>query len=139
MDLLDRVNDDIELQKKAAITLKEPLTLDELLALMTERWDTQKHGSFKLKKFLFVKSIGLDDCMMMNFEVYITGIAGQGKNILVDINRVETDKKAYSKTQREQIKAAGGYVAARQLALNYHAGLCDAMRDVLQDKVMPQA
>jgi microcompartment protein CcmK/EutM len=133
MDLRERVTNEIELSKKAHITLKKPMTIEELLTLMTERWDTQKHGNFKLSKFLFVKSIKLDGCMMMKFEVYITGIVGQGKNILVDITRLETDKKAYSKTQNEQIKAAGGYVAARKLALDYHAGLCDAMRDVLRE------
>jgi hypothetical protein len=133
MDFQERVNNEIELSKKAHITLKEPMTIEELLTLMTERWDTQKHGNFKLSKFLFVKSIKLDSYMMMKFEVYITGIVGQGKNILVDIQRIEIHNQAFNKTQQEQIKAAGGYVPARELALDYHAGLCDAMRNVLRE------
>ena len=132
-DIVSDFQAQIRLKQKSNIKLKEPMTIEELLALMTERWDTQKHGNFKLEKFLFFKSIRLDDYLVMRFDVQIASIVGQGKNLMVHIGT--TRIKNLNKTQRQQVEAMGGYMATRDPVLKYFEGLCDAMRDVLGDRV----
>jgi hypothetical protein len=101
---------------------------------MNERWDTQKYGSFKLEKFLFNKSVRLDDYLTMKFDVQITGIAGLGKNLVVCVQQ-QGAKQTPNKAMREQIKAIGGYEAARVAELKRWESLIDAMREMLHDRM----
>ena len=121
----------VKLKQRSNITLKEPMTLDELYALMQERWDTEKYGNFKIEKFLFIKSIRLDDYLAMKFQVQVSGIVGQGKNLLVSITKLDKDSAAHIKAS----KAMGGREAARIAGLKHWESMCDAMWDILSDKV----
>ena len=112
--------------------LKEPLTIDELFTLMTERWDTQMYGNFRLQKNLFGKAILLDRYLTRSFEVKMAGLPGK-KNLWVHIIPIEP---AFNKEEMEQVEAAGGYEATMYPVMNYMSSLRNAMRDVLGDNVV---
>ena len=121
-----------KLRQRLNIALKEPLTLDELYTLMTERWDTEKYGNFKIENFLFVKSIRFDDYLYWRFEVQVTGIVGKGKNLMVTIRQTTGGNPHPGK-----IKFLHGreHEETRIDQLKHLESLCDAMWEVLSDKV----
>ena len=124
---------EITLKQNSQIALKAPLTIEALLDLMTQRWNTQQYGNFRLEKVLGMKSIRLDDYAVLRFEIQSTGVLGQGKNMMVCINTTEPSNS--NKARRDMIKAFGGYTAAREAALQHWAQLLAMLRYVLGDLV----
>ena len=123
--------DQVKLKQRSNITLKEPMTRDELYALMKERWDTQKYGNFKIEKFLFFKSIRLDDFWCKKFEVNVSGVIGQKNASIVNINMLSHGKVSLNKASR----ALGGREAVRIAELKHWESMCDAMWEMLHDKL----
>ena len=150
MGIADNFQNEMEQRKAARVILKEPITLDELYALMNERWDRQKYGGFKLSKFLFIKNISFDDYMMMRYNIGITSLNGAErgaddmKNNVVQILGMQVKSKnisALKKEQREQVKAVNDVKVGinrekiRGYELERMKLLCEGMREVLRDKV----
>ena len=150
MGLMDDIQEEIKQRQDARITLREPITIDEVYTLMTERWDKEKYGNFKLSKFLFIKSIEFDDYMMMRYGVGIEKVVGSGRNAESITNNVvvvipKPTSQSYSslrKAQKEQVDAVlgKGFLRAidraelRKHELEHLQMLCNGMREVLHDK-----
>ena len=131
---------DIKTMQKAVekYTLREPMTLDELHQLMTQRWNAELPGTFKLKKGLLGKSIQFDVYMQVQPKVTIKDNVvtcrkftnatevSVGKSPSIDI-----------KNAKQRIDAAkeGGVKKAALGGVEYFLGVCDAMREVLMDKM----
>jgi len=111
--------------------LIEPLTIDELFALMTERWNTGLYGNFRLQKTLFGKTIHLDHFLTKRFEVKTASLPGK-KNLWVHI--IPADHTP-SNEDLERINAMGGYQATMYPVMNYMSALRNEMRNVLGDNV----
>ena len=134
-DLQNKVSDFKEvasLMVNMHFRLKEPLTIDELFTLMTERWDTLMYGNFRLQQNFFGKSIMLDHYLTKGFEVKMASLPGK-KNLWVHIIPID---HVLNKEEMEQVEAMGGYEATMHPVMNYMAGLRKTMRDVLGDNVM---
>ena len=67
-------------------TLAEPMTLEELHQLMTQRWTAELPGRFKLKKGLLGKSITFDVYMQTQPRVTVKGN-------LVTVRRISNSTK----------------------------------------------
>jgi len=115
-------------------TLREPVTLEDLYALMTQRWTAQLPGNFKLKKGLFGKSIQFDVYMNMQPKVTV-------KDNVVTVRRWESSTQVNgidfkAATQRIDALGSGGLKKAAFGGLEYFIGVCDAMRELLSDKII---
>ena len=148
MGLADNFQNEMEQRKAARVVLKEPITVDELYALMNERWDRQKYGGFKLSKILFIKNIEFDNYMMMRYNVGITSLSGSErgadgmKNNVVQILGMQVKNiSALKKEQREQVKAVNDVKVGinREKIRGYELErmnlLCEGMREVLRDRL----
>ena len=114
-------------------TLKDPMTLDELYQLMTERWTTQMPGKFKLKKGLLGKRIQFDVYMLMLPVVTVKG------NV-VTVRRQQQSTKVGGvdfKEAKQRMTAAkeGGLKKAAMGGVEYFFNVRNAMREILQDKM----
>ena len=54
---------------------------------------------------------------------------------MVHIVPTQVKAQSLSKAQRVQVESVGGYMATREYVLAYFEGLCNAMYDLLGDKV----
>ena len=134
-DLNYKISEFKELTKLAVsmhFRLKNPLTIDELYALMTEHWNTQAYGNFKLHKTIFRKEIQLEPCLTKKFAVCMASLPGK-KNLWVHIL---TEDHVLNKEEMEQVEAMGGYEATMHPVMNHMADLRIAMRDLLGDNVV---
>ena len=121
-------------------TLREPMTIEDLYSLLTQG-SIGFPGNFRLKKGLFGKSILFDVYMQVQPRITVkenivtcrkisssttvsTGIGGASFG---------TDLKA-SKQYRDAMRD-GGLKKAISGGPEYFHGVCDALREVLKDKV----
>jgi len=131
---------DMKTMQKAVekYTLREPMTLDELHQLMTTRWNAEMPGTFKLKKGLFGKSITFDTYMQVQPKVSV-------KNNIVTCRKFNSSTTVSVggspatdiKNMKERLDAAkeGGLKKAALGGVEYFLGVCDAMREILKDKM----
>ncbi|MCL2695632.1 MAG: hypothetical protein FWE69_04840 [Clostridiales bacterium] len=139
MGLYDDIQNEIQQRQDAKITLKEPMTIDEIYALMTQRWDTQKYGGFKLGKLLKLRWIDFDAYMMMWYGVQVTDA---GTVVQVVPKPTNQSYSALPKAQKEQVKAVVNVRKAidraeiRKHEFAHLRLLCDAMREVLHDRII---
>ena len=115
------------------VTLREPMTIEELHQLLVERWNPQTPASFKLKKGLFGSSIKFDVFMRILPVVRVKG------NV-VTIRRTETSTSVGGidfKTLAQQVSAVkdGGLTKAFTGGLDYFIAITTAVKEILQDKV----
>ncbi|MCL1816369.1 MAG: hypothetical protein FWG43_02035 [Clostridiales bacterium] len=145
MGLIDNVQSEILQRMEARIVLKEPIELDELNALMLERWDKQKYGGFKLKKLFSIKWIDFDDYYMMHYSIQISNPTTQErdennlKNNVVHISMKQA-QKGYGSLKKEQKEQIDAVVSGknfldreklRQFELEHLKLLSEAMRELL--------
>ena len=116
------------------ITLKEPMTIEELYSLMTEKWTPEMPGPFKFKKGLFGKSIKFSIYMQIVPTVKI-------KNNVVIIRRNQqsttvggVDIKDMS--QRMSALKEGGLKKAAMGGMEYFISICNAFREILKDRAV---
>ena len=116
------------------ITLKEPMTIEELHRLMTERWTSEMPGPFKFKKGLFGKSVKFNVYMQILPKVTV-------KDTAVKISRSQQsttvggmDLKDMS--QRMEAMKDGGLKKAALGGMEYFVNIVNAMREVLKDKMV---
>jgi hypothetical protein len=114
-------------------TLRDPMTLDELFELMTRRWTADMPGKFKLKKGLFGKSIKFDLYMQQLPVVRVKGnvvtVRRQQQSTTVGGVDIKDAK------QRMAALKEGGLKKAALGGAEYFAGIRDAMREILKDKM----
>jgi len=156
MGMIEDMKDDIQIKQAARVVLKSPITLDELYALMTERWDRQKYGGFKLSKVLFVKNIEFDDYLLMRYSPLIISPIGQEpnagkiKNNIVMISGKKFESKAsssYGKDVQERVRAEAEALGLNgkswtpnelyQYGLNHLKTLTEGLRETLRDRLDP--
>jgi len=147
------IQEDMRIRKEAHFKLKEPMTRDELYNLMKKRWDTQKYSGFKLKKFLFIKSIEFDNYLTAHFGAEITKeiILGSKTNrlnnyvVIISMHNSKSIHSAFNKEQRKQfnkqleelgINAKSWSVQGLySFALEHLKKLTVGMSEVLFDKI----
>ena len=123
-----------EMSKTAEkFTLKEPITLDELYQLMTQRWTAEMPGKFQLKKGLFGKSIKFDLYMQILPVVTVKGnvvtVRRQQQSTTVGGVDIKDTK------QRMAAAKEGGLKKAALGGAEYFQNIRNAMREVLGDKM----
>ena len=128
-----------ELQKAVEkYTLRSPMAIEDLYQLMTERWNAELPGAYKLKKGLMGKSIMFDVYMQVQPKVTIKG------NVVTCLKTTNSTEVSVLggpsldiKNTKERIAAAkeGGLKAAAFGGVEYFLGVCDAMREILKDKI----
>lgn len=129
-----------EMQKSSdTYTLREAMTLEELHQLLQARWTKDMPGTFKLKKSLLGKHIRFETRRQVQPRVKI-------KDNVVTIRKLK-DTSTLSvgggpaldlkdmKQMGKDIKA-GGMKAAVTGGADYFNGVCDALRQVLSDKLV---
>ena len=119
-------------------TLKETMTLDDLYSLMTKSLAAELQGKFKLKKGLFGKSIHFNVYMQIQPRVSV-------KNNVVTCRRIGVNKNISvgggpsidigAMRQRMDAVKDGGVKKAVFGGVEYFICVCDAMREVLKDKM----
>ncbi|MCL1981992.1 MAG: hypothetical protein FWG53_02715 [Clostridiales bacterium] len=145
MGFLENVKNEVQQRQEARIALSEPITIEELHALMTERWNKKKYGNFKMVKVLAVKYISFDDYMMMRYSAQISSPVGHErkdshtKNSIVHI--ATNSVKGYSSLNKEQKTQIRDVIdpdtfldraKLREYELEHLKVLADAMREVLK-------
>ncbi|MCL1874806.1 MAG: hypothetical protein FWF87_00940 [Synergistaceae bacterium] len=133
-----------DLSKGSHFKLREPISLDELYDLMTERWDTRAFGNFYLEKGLISDCILLENYYVMGLSlcltIYVTSYLEMGgkswynRNKMVIIAAKSNKPPAHTKAEKEEIEEV--YNEAFPLALERFRAVRDAMRDVLSDRVL---
>jgi len=133
---------DLKTMQKAVekYTLKESMTIDDLNSLMTQRWTEEMPGKFKLKKGLFGKSIQFDVYMQVLPKVTV-------KDNVVTCRKMQSSTTVSVggssgvdiKNTHQRMEAAkeGGLKKAAFGGVEYFLGVCDAMREILGDKMQP--
>ena len=127
--------------KESRITLREPMTVEDLYALMSTRWNESLPGNFSLKKSLFHKYIEFDEYLMFKICVQVTSPIALGwpikinKNKIVYVDPGSQKPKSLSKTQWTKIEAVGGYMEAVPLAIEHYRAVRHAILEVLHDRV----
>ena len=116
------------------ITLKDPMTIEDLYSLMTEKWTPEMPGPFKFKKGLFGKSIKFNIYMQIVPTVKV-------KDNLVIIRRTQqsttvggVDIKDMS--QRMSALKEGGLKKAAMGGMEYFVNICEALREILKDRTV---
>ena len=131
---------DLKTAQKAVekYTLKEPVTLEALNELMTERWIAEMPGRFQLKKGLLGSSILFDTYMQVQPKVTVKG------NVVTCLKTTNSTEVSVLgspsmdvKNTKERIAAAkeGGLKAAAFGGVEYFLGVCNALGEILQDKM----
>lgn len=117
--------------------LSAPMTLDELYELMNQRWAAELPGAYKLKKGLFGKSILFDVYMQVQPKITVKGnlvtCRKMNSQTTVSSGGLGIDLKA-SKQYMAAMKE-GGLKKAVSGGPEYFHGVCDALREVLKDKI----
>ena len=114
-------------------TLAQPISIEELHALMTQRWGEGLPGGFKLKKGLMGPSIGFDTYMQTAPKVTV-------KDNVVTVRRIGKSTQVggvdfKDSLQRSKALKDGGIQAAAFGGQEYFLGVCDRMREVLADRL----
>jgi len=118
-------------------TLNAPMTIEELHDLMNQRWNAELPGKFKLKKGLFGKSILFDVYMQVQPRITV-------KNNLVTCRKMNSQSTMSSGGMGIDLKASkqyaqaikeGGVKSAIAGGPQYFHGVCDALREMLADKM----
>ncbi|MCL1809635.1 MAG: hypothetical protein FWG42_07730 [Clostridiales bacterium] len=144
MGLLENVKNEVQQRRDARIALNEPITIDELHAIMTERWNRKKYGDFKMVKVMAVKYISFDDYMMMRYSAQISSPVGNERKdgfIRNSIVHIATNSvKGYNSLSKEQKAQVRDVIdpdtfldrmKLREYELEHLKVLANAMREVL--------
>ena len=114
-------------------TLKDSMTIDELYQLMTERWTAEMPGKFKRKKGLLGNYIQFDVYMLILPVVTVKGnvVTVRRQSQSTQVGGVDF------KETKQRINAAkeGGLKKAATGGMEYFLDVCNAMREILQDKI----
>jgi len=117
-------------------TLRDPMTLEDINSLLSEKWDGP--GAFKLKKGLFGKSILFDTVMQIQPRLYVKENAiivrkvsnsvkvGVGSGPMIDYK----DAK-----QRVSALKEGGLKSAAFGGNDNFTSVCEKLREILQDRL----
>ena len=116
--------------------LREPMTTEELYALLAQRWTAQLPGSFQLKKgFLFGPYIKFDTYLQMQPRIKV-------KDGVVKISRVEVqtqtggiDLKAASQAIKT-LKNGGNMMDVALGGPEYFLRVCAEVEKILGDKIV---
>ena len=119
-------------------TLSASITIDELYSLMAERWGEGMPGKFKLKKGLFGKRVLFDVYMQIQPRVTV-------KENVVTVRKTQKSTKVgigggpmmdiKDMKQRAAALKEGGIKKAMFGGQEYFNNVCDALREVLKDKM----
>jgi hypothetical protein len=131
MDLKEAANMSKSSEK---FTLREPITIEALYQLMTERWSAELPGTFKLKKGLFGKSIQFSVYMQILPVVTVKGNVVTVRRTTQSTTVGGTDFKDVS--QRMAAAKEGGLKKAALGGGEYLVGVRNGMRALLQDKLI---
>ena len=128
----------MDMKSTEKYTLNAPMTPEDLCELMTQRWTDEMPGKFVLKKGLGGKSITFDVYMQIQPVVTVKGNAVTVKKMTnktnVSVGGVGGDFKAM-KEAAAALKD-GGIKAAALGGQEYFNSVCDAIREVLKDRVV---
>ena len=119
-------------------TLTEPITADELFALMSERMTAELPGKFKLKKGLFGKSIAFDVYQQVMPSVSVKGNVVKVQKLQISTGVSIGGGPAIDiKATQQRIAAAkeGGFKSAMFGGHEYFIKVCDALREALADRL----
>ena len=127
----------MDMKSAEKYALNAPMTPEALCELMTQRWTAEMPGRFVLKKGLGGKSIMFDVYMQAQPVVTVKGSEVTVKRITnkttASVGGMGGDFKAM-KQAAAAIKD-GGLKAAALGGQEYFNAVCDAMRDVLKDRL----
>lgn len=115
------------------VTLKDPIAIEDLHKLLTERWNTEIPGKFVLKKGFFGKSIRFDIYMKVRPVVKVKG------NI-VTIKKTEQSTTVGGvdfKDMKQKAAALkdGGVKKALMGGIEYYITVADTVKEILKDKM----
>lgn len=115
--------------------LREPMTTEDLYALMTDKWTADLPGKFRLKKSLFGSYIRFDTYLTIQPRIKV-------KNDTVKITRVTVqttvggiDLKAASQAIKT-IKDGGNMMDVMLGAPEYFLKVCAEVEKILQDRII---
>lgn len=115
------------------VTLKDPMTIEALHQLLTDRWNPEIPGEFKLKKGLLGKSIKFGVYMKIQPVVTVKGNVVTIRKTESSTNVGGVDFKNMSQT----ISAAkeGGLKKAVTGGIDYYIAVTGAVKEILQDRM----
>ena len=129
---------DLQEMSKAAnpyqrIKLKDPITIEDLHKLLTEKWNAEIPGKFELKKGLFGKSIRFDIYMKIRPVVTV-----KGNVVTVRKTESSTTVGGVDFKNMSQKKAAfkeGGVKKALMGGIEYYITVANTVKEILKDKM----
>ena len=118
------------------LTLREPMTIDELRTLLGEKWTGP--GNYQFKKGLFGKSIQFDTIMQIQPRVSI-------KENVVTIRKIKSSTKVgigggpmidyKDAKQRKDAAKEGGLKAAMFGGHENFQAVCEKIKELLADRI----
>jgi len=141
---IDQMKEWADLLRGSHVKLRKSISLAELYALLLERWDSDRLGSFQIVKGLISDYILLDNRNVMGLTLGLTihvtsyfefgGKKWYNRNKMVKVMVKSSKLPAHTKAEKEEIEEV--YKEAFPLASEHYRTVCHWIRQALGDRIL---